>query len=105
MAVKVILRDYLVNLKEQEQTKPLPERRHIPTVVQFADAAGVSKTGFLDFTHNRNQSINRKIMNCSIKLLRACGFATDISDLVVYIPDEDDYTEISLRTEVFHNRD
>lgn len=85
--MKVVVREYLKQLKESEQTKPVSQRRPIPTVREFADFTGISKTGFIDFTHNRTDSINRRVVGGVIMLLRECGFNTNIQDVLEYVED------------------
>lgn len=84
MTVKVVVKEYLEQLKESEQGRPVSQRRPIPTVEEFAKFSGISKTGFIDFTHNRTDSINRKVIDGVITLLRECGFETSIQDVLKY---------------------
>lgn len=84
MTVKVVVKEYLEQLKESEQGRPVSQRRPIPTVEEFAKYSGISKTGFIDFTHNRTDSINRKVVDGVITLLRECGFDTGIQDVLKY---------------------
>ena len=89
MPVTVVIREYLNKLQEQENQKPASERRSIPTVREMAAAADLSKTGFINFTQNRTNSIRRHVVDSIITQLRERGFDTDINDLVVYqAPDE-----------------
>lgn len=82
--MKVVVKEYLEQLKESEQSKPVSQRRPIPTVEEFASFSGISKTGFISFTHNRTDSINRKVVDGVITLLRECGFDTGIQDVLKY---------------------
>jgi hypothetical protein len=86
MPVKVIVREYIEQLREAEDKKPVGHRREIPTVTDFANAAGVSNQAYIDFSKDRTQTrLNRPCLSATIKLLRNCGFDTDVSDLLIYI--------------------
>lgn len=88
MPVKVVAREYIEQLREAEDKKPVTERRQIPTLTELAAAAGVSNQAYIDFSRDRTQTrLNRDCITATIKLLRGCGFDTNVSDLLVYIDD------------------
>lgn len=87
MPVKVVVMEYIDKLKGQERKKPVHERRPIPTVEEMAKAAGISKTGFIDFAHNRTKGINRDLIDSVITQLRACGYDTQLTDVIQYFED------------------
>ena len=87
MAVEVTIKRYLEVVRAQEILKPESERRKVPRIEDFANAASVTKTAFIDFMNNKPRGINRDIMDSSIKLLRKSGFAVGITDLVAFTED------------------
>ena len=95
MLIKVVLKEYLDDLRAQEQHKPVHRRRVLPTISELAEAAQVSKPAVNDLLNNANRGINREILGQAIQLLRGRGFQVDVSDLVVYLPGEDDKSPLT----------
>jgi hypothetical protein len=86
MPVKIVLREYLEKIKREEKAKPVHQRRPIPTITEMAAASGISRAAFTDFSYDRTMSINRQVVDSIIDQLRACGFDTDLTDILRYIP-------------------
>lgn len=91
MSVLVILNEYLDTLRKQEKEKPVNLRRFVPTIDDMADTSNFSRTAFYDFANNKPRGINREMADTAIKVLRSCGFAVDVSDIIKYIPNETDH--------------
>ncbi len=82
----IVINDYLDSLKKAETKKPPPERRTVPSIEDLARAADISVSSYYKFAGNRARHINRDMLSATIKLLRACGFDTEITDLLIYVP-------------------
>lgn len=84
MPVEIVLAKYLDKLRQEQGTKPLGERLMVPTIKQFADEAGISRPAFSDFANDKNQLINKQLVDTSIRVLRSLGYPTRIEDIVIY---------------------
>jgi len=86
--IVIVLSEYRNGLIKTEKQKPVHQRRPIPTILEMAKNAGISKTGLIDIMNNRYESLNIRVMNNIITQFRKCGFDTDISDVVKYVPEK-----------------
>jgi hypothetical protein len=84
MPVQVVLAEYLERLRKEQESKPLGERLMIPTIKQFASEAGISRPAFSDFANDKNQSINKQLVDTTIRVLRSLGHSTKIDDVITY---------------------
>jgi hypothetical protein len=95
MEIKIVLREYLTQLKAEEQRRQVKQRRIAPNFSALAEEANVSRTALTDFANNSHRGINRDILRAAIELLRSRGFEVDVCDLIVYGPSEDDLPVLS----------
>lgn len=87
--VRVTISAYLKQLKKDERQKPLLERRRIPIGREIAEAAGVSLSGYYQWSRNQADGINRKLTGAAIGLLRHHGFPTTFDDILEFVSSED----------------
>jgi hypothetical protein len=90
MGIKIVLREYLAQLKAQELQKPVKQRRIVPNYSAMAEEANVSRTALTEFVNNSHRGINRDILEAAIELLRSRGFEVDVCDLIMYTPSDED---------------
>jgi hypothetical protein len=89
MTIKITLKEYLQQIKNEEKKKPIQHRRVVPRIVDFAEVAGVSRTGFIKFMNNSNKGFSREMVGSTMMLLRSRGFPVEVQDLIVYTAPED----------------
>lgn len=85
MGVKIIFDDTFNKLKDEQKTKPPRERLIVPTIQELADAVGISKTAYINFMKDRNESINKKAVETTVRLLNEYGHDIIWTDIVTWI--------------------
>jgi DNA-binding phage protein len=88
LTVQMTLTDHLKRLDVAEFSKPLGERRPIPTIAELAEAAGMSRQGMYKLASNRVASVRFEVLASIMMELRQRGFPTDVSDLITAYPIE-----------------
>lgn len=83
--VKIVLRRYLSRLQAIETLKEKGEqKRHVPSLAELADLAGLHKGSIFRIAGNKGNSINFKTANAIIRAMRKSGFKMKLSDLVIF---------------------
>ena len=72
--VQVVLKEYLMRLKVAQYDSPKSIRRQVPTLIDLAKAAGVTRQTMSRFVNNETLGINREILTSIILELRRYGF-------------------------------
>ena len=81
--VQVVLKEYLMRLKVAQYDSPKSIRRQVPTLIDLAKAAGVTRQTMSRFVNNETLGINREILTSIILELRRYGFDPKVGDLLV----------------------
>ncbi len=81
--VQVVLKEYLMRLKVAQYDRPKKIRREVPTLIELAKAAGVTRQTMSRFVNNETLSINREIFTNIILELRRYGFDPKVGHLLV----------------------
>ncbi|MHC4792126.1 MAG: hypothetical protein ACYS8Y_11970 [Planctomycetota bacterium] len=82
--IKIILREYLNELKQSEMGKPIFERRHVPVIREFVEAARTTESNFYKFLRNGQENINRGFLDASVKLLKTQGFDVRVENVIEF---------------------
>lgn len=82
--VYVTLKEYLARLEALESTKPLEQRRDVPSMAQLARLAGVHPMTISRWVTGETKSTDHHVMSVIIDELQARGFDTDLTDLLTY---------------------
>jgi DNA-binding Xre family transcriptional regulator len=85
--VKIQLDAYLDRLKGAEGYQRVSERRQVPTYVELANESGISPVTLSRIANGHIKQLNLSVLASIITSLRRRGFATDVSDLLVYHSD------------------
>lgn len=88
MPVRVNLKSYLADLERDENIKPVNERRPIPTLVELAGVVGMHRISFLRIANNQVGKLDLEIADKVIGEMRRRKFPMELTDLLVYIPNE-----------------
>ena len=84
MPMVVVVDQTIRRLKKEEKKKPPNERLIVPTVRELAINAGISKTAYINFMKNRNDTINKNVVESTLKLLKDCGHNVGYNDIVSF---------------------
>lgn len=82
--VEIQLDVYLERLKGAESYQRVTERRQVPTYVELANESGISPVTLSRIANGHIKQLNLSVLDSIITSLRRRGFATDVSDLLVY---------------------
>jgi DNA-binding Xre family transcriptional regulator len=85
--VEIQLDAYLDRLKGAEGYQRVSERRQVPTYVELANESGISPVTLSRIANGHIKQLNLSVLASIITSLRRRGFATDVSDLLVYHSD------------------
>lgn len=86
MTVRVKVKEYIDSLTEEEEKKPLYQRKPIPTAVDIAKAAGVPRQtvhGFLN--RDQHKRVDLDLLDNIIAMFRGYGHNTQLTDVLEYI--------------------
>lgn len=84
--VEIQLDAYLDRLKGAEGHQKAGERRQVPTYAELARECGISPVTLSRITNGHVKQLNLVVLDSIITSLRQRGFATEVSDLLVYQP-------------------
>ncbi|GIK38013.1 MAG: hypothetical protein KJ077_25740 [Anaerolineae bacterium] len=88
MTVRVTVKEYLEKLEKEESTKPVMQRKPIPTPAAMAEAAGVTRQTMYNFlSRDNHQRVDLDLLNSIITQLRRYGHKTQLTDVLKYIED------------------
>ena len=87
-AVRITLREHLDQLAARETPEDAARPRSVPTGKEIARELGVHPITVSHLMRNKITHLNLEMLARIIDLLRARGFATEISDLLAYTPPE-----------------
>jgi DNA-binding Xre family transcriptional regulator len=85
--VEIQLDAHLDRLKGAEGYQRAGERRQVPTYVELANESGISPVTLSRIANGHIKQLNLSVLASIITSLRRRGFATDVSDLLVYHAD------------------
>ena len=88
----VTLKAYLNKLAAIEKAKPESQRRHVPTMAEIASDVGISKNSISIIASNNVKRLNLKVASKIIATIQARGFPMMLTDLLVYIPPENNHS-------------
>ena len=86
--IVVTLAEYLERLKQEEGSKPESTRREVPTYLRLAKYSGLTFKTISKFANGHMKCFKADTLNSIINGLRSCGFDTNLSDILIYVPDE-----------------
>ncbi len=84
MPMIVTVKQYLDRIETVEKRKSPAERRRLPSKVEIAEAADVTRPAVYKWF--KNSCMNEKYFDAIITKMRAYGFDTDVGDLLRYEP-------------------
>jgi DNA-binding Xre family transcriptional regulator len=85
--IEIQLDAYLERLKGAEGYQRVSERRQVPTYVELAKESGISPVTLSRIANGHIKQLNLGVLASIITSLQRRGFATDVSDLLVYHSD------------------
>ena len=88
MPVKVKIVEYLGDLRLSQEGMPPSQRKAIPTVTEFANAAQVTRQTMHGFIfREEHKLLNLHLLSSILSLLRGYGHGTQLTDLLEYTED------------------
>lgn len=86
MTVKVKVKEYIDNLKNEEQKKPLYQQRPIPSPADMARAAKVGRQTIHSFLGRKShRRVDLVLLDSIIAQLRGYGYDTKLTDVLEYV--------------------
>ena len=82
----IILKAYLERLEAFERSKPISQRRPVPTMSELAAAIKVHPVTLSNIANNQIRHLNLRTAAAIIDEMRRRGFLMEISDLLAYRP-------------------
>jgi DNA-binding Xre family transcriptional regulator len=86
VAVVITLKEHLTALEKAENDKPPLHRRHVPTIPELAEAAGMSRQALYNIINGQIKQINLETLASIIDALTIRGFSVDVPDLIKTYP-------------------
>jgi hypothetical protein len=86
--MKIVLRDYLNRIEAAERAKPPHERQRVPTMGELARELDIHQVNLSRLINNKTTDLRLPLAARIISTMRQYGFPMEVSDLLVYTPDE-----------------
>ena len=83
----IVLKSYLDRLENEENAKPPHQRRRVPSIRELAREVGVHETNLSRLANDRVTDLRLPTAAKIIATMRQYGFPMDVSDLLVFTPD------------------
>lgn len=84
--VVIKVREYIEQLTEQESKKPLYQRKPVPSPVDMARAAGVTRQTMHSFlSRDSHKRVDLALLDSVISQLRGYGHNTQLADVIEYV--------------------
>ena len=84
--MEIALKNFIRDLKIIEKSKPVSTRRHIPTVSDMAEVAGISRAQVYNILNNKTKGPNLDRIQEIMHLFRVAGFEIYINDVFAEYP-------------------
>jgi DNA-binding transcriptional regulator YhcF (GntR family) len=89
----ITFRPYLDNLEVQERTKPVEQRRRVPSMDELAHEVGVHPVTFRNIANGNIKQLNLELGGKIITVMRRYGFPMQETDLIRYQPEDTSSTD------------
>jgi len=86
--MKIVLRDYLNRIEAAERAKPPHERQRVPSLRELSKELSIHEVNLSRLANNKITDLRLPLAAQIISTMRQYGFPMEVSDLLVYIPDE-----------------
>lgn len=91
--IKVILKEYLAGLKEEEKHKPFGERKNIPNLMDISKESGISYSIVSRFANNQMRRFHLASITSILDALHSLGCEVEISDVLEYQKEKKELTQ------------
>ncbi len=79
---------YLNQLRAEEMSKPVANRKEVPNIEQLAAAADRHPINFSAFINGKSKTFSLEVAQSALDELWRLGFTPQITDIIKYIPPE-----------------
>jgi len=86
--MQVVFGDYLKRLEAAERSKPLEQRRRIPSIEDIAPAVELHPVTLRNIANSNIKKLDLGTAGKLISIMRRLGFDTVETDVIRYIPDQ-----------------
>ncbi len=86
--MKIVLRAYLDRIESAERAKPPHERQRVPTLRELAKELNLHEVNMSRLANNKITDLRLPLAAQIISTMRQYGFPMEVSDLIVYVPNE-----------------
>ena len=80
--VRITIKNVLQRVKAEELSKPVSERRYVPTLTALAKASGVSRQAYTMLVNNQTKHISKDVLGASLQTLQDLGYDVSFDDLL-----------------------
>lgn len=87
--MQVVFSKYLKALETAEQTKPLEQRRRVPTIEELAPVVGLHPVTLRNIANSNIKKLDLDTAGQLISLMRKIGFDTVETDVIRYVPESE----------------
>lgn len=86
--MQIVLRAYLDRIDAAERAKPPHQRQRVPTLRELSKELGIHEVNLSRLANNKITDLRLPVAARIISTMRQYGFPMEVSDLLVYTPDE-----------------
>lgn len=86
LVIRVVLKEYLMQLHGIEVAKLPSQRRAVPTLTELAKITGIHRVTLTNFANNKMKLINLATLAALLNELRRRGFECELTDLLKTYP-------------------
>lgn len=87
--MRVVFNEYLKALESEERTKPIEQRRRVPTIEELAPAVGLHHVTLRNVANSNIKKLDLDTAGKLITLMRKLGFDTVETDVIRYKPESE----------------
>lgn len=80
----ITLKEYLNELAAFERRRPQEERRHIPTLEELAEVAGIHPVTLSRIVNNQTRRLSLEVPEAIIGYMRGLGYDMGTTDFIEY---------------------
>jgi DNA-binding Xre family transcriptional regulator len=86
--MKIVLRDYLNRIETAERAKPPHARQRVPSLRELAKELEIHEVNLSRLANNKVTDLRLPLAAKIIATMRQYGFPMEVTDLLVFTPDE-----------------